>query len=32
MLKVEHIQMIIGCDLLKILSAKIDFEYQQTMY
>ena len=36
-LKVEHIQMMIGCDLLRNLRAKMDFEYQhvvlkKTMY
>ena len=30
-LKVDHYQMIIGCDLLKNLRAKIDFKYQRVM-
>ena len=30
-LKVEHYKMIIGCDLLKNLRAKIDFEYQHVI-
>ena len=31
MLKAKHIQMIIGCDLLKKLRTKIDFEYQHVV-